>query len=112
MKQRDATKLLLRVSLRMDSHHSFIVPLVPAPGELMINKYVEIVPFYDRWITSGYYDFESLARALHALLDGRRTLLDMGVGTGLLTEQLLLLGDYQITGVDFRQRCCESLAND
>lgn len=46
----------------------------------MINEYVEIVPFYDCWITSGYYNFESLSRELNGLLDGRRRLLDLGVG--------------------------------
>lgn len=67
----------------------------------MINEYVEIVKYYDNLLTSGYFDFEALANSLDNLLGGRRKVLDIGVGTGLLTEKMLSLANYQIVGVDF-----------
>jgi len=67
----------------------------------MINEYVEIVKYYDNLLTSGYFDFEALSKTLYNLLGGRRKVLDIGVGTGLLTEKMLSLANYKIVGVDF-----------
>ena len=67
----------------------------------MINEYVEIVKYYDNLLTSGYFDFDALANTLYNLLGGRRKVLDIGVGTGLLTEKMLSLANYKIVGVDF-----------
>lgn len=68
------------------------------------NEYVEIVDHYDNLMTSGYYNHEALADSLHRLLGDRRRVLDMGVGTGLLSEKMLELADYEIVGVDFSNR--------
>ena len=65
------------------------------------NEYVEIVDYYDNLLTSGYYDFEYLANILYRLLGKRRKVLDIGIGTGLLTEKMLKMADYNIVGVDF-----------
>lgn len=71
------------------------------------NEYVEIVEYYDNLVTSGYYDFESLAKNLSNLLGARRKVLDIGIGTGLLSEQMLTLADYEIVGVDFSPKMLE-----
>ncbi|MBC6478187.1 MAG: class I SAM-dependent methyltransferase [Hormoscilla sp. GM7CHS1pb] len=67
----------------------------------MINEYVEIVKYYDNLLTSGYFDFDALANTLYNLLGARRKVLDIGVGTGLLTEKMLSRANYKIVGVDF-----------
>lgn len=66
-----------------------------------MNEYVEIVDYYDNLLTSGYYDFDTLGKNLHDLLENKKKILDIGIGTGLLAEKMLQLGDYEITGVDF-----------
>ena len=73
----------------------------------MINEYVEIATYYDNLLTSGYFDFDSLSNTLYNLLGARRKVLDIGVGTGLLTEKMLSLANYQIVGVDFSPRMLE-----
>ncbi|MGD1803962.1 class I SAM-dependent methyltransferase [Dapis sp. BLCC M126] len=73
----------------------------------MINEYVEIANYYDNLLTSGYFDFDSLSNTLYNLLGTRRKVLDIGVGTGLLTEKMLSLANYQIIGVDFSPRMLE-----
>ncbi len=77
----------------------------------MINEYVEIADYYDNLLTSGYFDFDSLSKSLYNLLGGRRKVLDIGVGTGLLTEKMLSLANYQIVGVDFSPRMLEIAKN-
>jgi len=67
----------------------------------MINEYVGIVDYYDNLLTSGYFDFEALSQTLYQALGNRRKILDIGVGTGLLTEEMLRLANYEIVGVDF-----------
>ena len=71
------------------------------------NEYVEIVEYYDDVLTSGYYDFDALSKSLHQLLGPRRKILDIGVGTGLLTEKMIYLEDYSIVGVDFSSKMLE-----
>ncbi|NEQ40113.1 MAG: class I SAM-dependent methyltransferase [Okeania sp. SIO3I5] len=73
----------------------------------MINEYVEIANYYDNLLTSGYFDFDSLSNTLYNLLGARRKVLDIGIGTGLLTEKMLSLANYQIVGVDFSPRMLE-----
>lgn len=65
------------------------------------NEYVEIVEYYDDLLTSGYYDFDTLGNTLHNRIGSGKRILDIGVGTGLLTKKMLELGDYEIVGVDF-----------
>jgi len=73
----------------------------------MINEYVEIANYYDNLLTSGYFDFDSLSNTLYNLLGARRKVLDIGIGTGLLTEKMLALANYNIVGVDFSPRMLE-----
>ncbi|GGA49222.1 class I SAM-dependent methyltransferase [Okeania sp. KiyG1] len=73
----------------------------------MINEYVEIANYYDNLLTSGYFNYDSLSNILYNLLGPRRKVLDIGVGTGLLTEKMLSLANYNIVGVDFSPRMLE-----
>ena len=73
----------------------------------MINEYVEIANYYDNLLTSGYYNFDDFSNILYNLLGARRKVLDIGVGTGLLTEKMLSLANYKIVGVDFSPRMLE-----
>lgn len=67
----------------------------------MENEYIEIAKYYDNLLTSGYYDYTKLGDTLYNILGNRRKILDIGVGTGLLTEKLLSHNNYDITGIDF-----------
>lgn len=77
----------------------------------MINEYVGIVDYYDNLLTSGYFDFEALSKSLYQALGSRRKILDIGIGTGLLTEEMLRLANYEIVGVDFSSRMLDIAKN-
>ncbi|MBC6477484.1 MAG: class I SAM-dependent methyltransferase [Hormoscilla sp. GM7CHS1pb] len=51
---------------------------------------------------SGYYNYRKEAQSLDSILKGRKKILEIGVGTGLLAEKVLELNpNYEITGIDF-----------
>ncbi|MDY7003718.1 MAG: class I SAM-dependent methyltransferase [Cyanobacteriota bacterium] len=67
-----------------------------------MNKYDDIAQYYDLLMESGYYDYQKAAQSIDSILKGRKKLLEIGVGTGLLAEKLLELDpSYEITGIDF-----------
>ncbi|MGB3509430.1 MAG: class I SAM-dependent methyltransferase [Microcoleaceae cyanobacterium] len=67
-----------------------------------MNKYDEMAPYYDLLMEIGYYDYTKAAKSLHSILKGRKKILEIGIGTGLLAEKLLELDPkYEITGIDF-----------
>lgn len=74
----------------------------------MVDSYAGLAGHYDRIMTSGYYDYDTYARTLRELVGGRRELLELGTGTGLVVERLLGLADAagsgarapEITGID------------
>ncbi|PSJ29789.1 class I SAM-dependent methyltransferase [Streptosporangium nondiastaticum] len=53
-------------------------------------------------MTSGYYDYDAYAAELTDLLQGRRDVLELGVGTGLVCERLLRCrtDGLHLTGLD------------
>ena len=68
----------------------------------MVNEYTNITEYYDLWITSGYYDFQSLAEDAHSIVGDGREILELGVGTGLLVEKYMEIDPTcKFTGVDF-----------
>lgn len=70
-------------------------------GNNNLNTYEGIAEYYDTLMTNGYYDYGVIASALDKQIAGKRVVLELGVGTGLLAEKLLELNsDYKITGVD------------
>ncbi len=62
-------------------------------GAAGANTYAGIAEQYDALMLSGYYDYDRYSDALHALLDGRRRVLELGVGTGLVASKMLDRGD-------------------
>ncbi|EGJ28860.1 MULTISPECIES: class I SAM-dependent methyltransferase [Moorena] len=68
----------------------------------MVNQYTEITKYYDLWVTSGYYDFQSLAKEAHSIVGDGRQVLELGVGTGLLAQKYIELDPTcEFTGIDF-----------
>ncbi len=66
------------------------------------NKYAGIASYYDLWVTSGYYDYQSLAQEIHSYIGNGHNILELGVGTGLLVEKFLEIDtSCTFTGVDF-----------
>ncbi|MGB3513373.1 MAG: class I SAM-dependent methyltransferase [Microcoleaceae cyanobacterium] len=67
-----------------------------------MNKYDDIAQYYDLIMESGYYNYRKEAQPLNSILKGRKKIIEIGVGTGLLAEKLLELDPwYEITGIDF-----------
>lgn len=73
-----------------------------------MNEYTDITEYYDLLMTNGYYDYESIAKSMHKVLRGCHKILEVGVGTGLLLEQLLKIDStYKLTGIDHTQSMLE-----
>ena len=67
-----------------------------------MNEYTDITEYYDTLMTSGYYDYDALAKSLISILQGRKKVLELGVGTGLIAQKLLQYDPgCQFTGIDF-----------
>ncbi|MBX7136402.1 MAG: methyltransferase domain-containing protein [Oligoflexia bacterium] len=67
------------------------------------NPYTGNFPqFYDLLLSSGYVDHEESARQLTRLLGRSRSILEIGVGTGVLTQELIERG-HQVTGIDLSE---------
>ena len=66
------------------------------------NKFTEsISEWYDRIIQAGYYENNTkIADTLSNILEHRRKILEIGIGTGLIAEQLIAKG-YDVSGFDF-----------
>ncbi|MEM7724877.1 MAG: class I SAM-dependent methyltransferase [Cyanobacteria bacterium P01_A01_bin.45] len=66
-----------------------------------MSQYTSITDYYDLLMTQGYYDYQGMADAVYSLMKNRQKILEIGVGTGLLAEKLLLLApESEFTGVD------------
>ncbi len=68
----------------------------------MLNQYTAITQYYDRWVTSGYYDYERMAEETYSIVGSGCCILELGVGTGLLAQQYLQIDPTcEFTGIDF-----------
>lgn len=66
-----------------------------------MNDYTDMTEYYDALMTSGYYDYDAIAKSLFSILRGRNKILELGVGTGLLAEKFLQYDpSCQFTGID------------
>jgi trans-aconitate methyltransferase len=66
-----------------------------------LNTYEGIAEYYDTLMTQGYYNYEEITKDLSDLLGERLDILELGVGTGLVAENLLRQKtNYALTGVD------------
>ncbi len=69
--------------------------------DLDLNTYEGIAEFYDTLMTDGYYDYDEISRNLCSIIGPRRKLMELGVGTGLVADNLLKENpDFQNTGID------------
>ena len=63
--------------------------------------YNEIARYYDLLMDSGYYNHEYLAKTIQSLIGQSKKILELGIGTGLLAQEMLKRDySYSITGVD------------
>ena len=66
-----------------------------------MNEYTAIVDYYDLLITSGYYQHDKVASAIASVILDNHKIIEVGVGSGLLLEQLLKINpNYNCTGID------------
>lgn len=64
------------------------------------NQYsITMCENYDSFMEAGYYDHESEVKALESILRGRKRILELGVGTGILAGGLADKG-FEVTGID------------
>ncbi|NEO22439.1 MAG: class I SAM-dependent methyltransferase [Moorea sp. SIO1F2] len=68
----------------------------------MVNEYTGITEYYDLLMTSGYYDYQKMAKEVHSIVGDGCELLELGVGTALLAEQYMKIDPTcKFTGIDF-----------
>ncbi|MEA5468869.1 class I SAM-dependent methyltransferase [Spirulina sp. 06S082] len=73
-----------------------------------VNKYTGIVEYYDLLMTSGYYDYKAQSNALAEVLHSCSSVLELGVGTGLIAEQLIKkMPEIDFVGIDFTEAMLE-----
>lgn len=64
--------------------------------------YHGIADYYDLLMDGGYYNHESMAKSIQSAIGQRKKLLELGVGTGRLAQELLRLdSSYNLVGIDF-----------
>lgn len=69
-----------------------------------INQYTGIAQYYDILMTAGYYDYEAQTDALARILKSCNSVLELGVGTGLVAEKLIeKLPEIDFVGIDFTE---------
>jgi 16S rRNA A1518/A1519 N6-dimethyltransferase RsmA/KsgA/DIM1 with predicted DNA glycosylase/AP lyase activity len=54
-----------------------------------MNEYTGIADYYDLLMTSGYYNHEKVAKEIADIVSREQSIIEIGVGTGLLLEKLL-----------------------
>lgn len=66
-----------------------------------MNEYTDIAKYYDLLMSSGYYDYGTLAKSVDSVVSADQRIIEIGVGTGLLLEKLLEINpDYKLSGMD------------
>lgn len=69
---------------------------------IQANYYHGIADYYDLLMDGGYYNHESMAKSIQSAIGQRKKLLELGIGTGRLVEELLRLdSSYDLVGIDF-----------
>lgn len=67
----------------------------------MVNQYTGIAEYYDLLVTSGYYDYQSIAKEAHSIVGDGSRIIELGVGTGLLAERYTEIDpNCEFTGID------------
>ncbi|NER19968.1 MAG: class I SAM-dependent methyltransferase [Symploca sp. SIO1B1] len=74
----------------------------------MVNQYTGIAEYYDLLVTSGYYNYQSIAKAVHSTVGDGHEIIELGVGTGLLAEKYLEIDpSCEFTGIDITSSMLE-----
>ena len=77
-----------------------------------MTYYEEIAKYYDLLMEAGYYDHESLAKAVQSSVGEGKRILELGIGTGRLAEELINLDPTcELTGIDFSPAMVEIARN-
>ncbi|MEN0066676.1 MAG: class I SAM-dependent methyltransferase [Myxococcota bacterium] len=66
---------------------------------MSINQYDRFAEQYNQLMLGGYYDYDRQATALEAVLPPGASILEIGVGTGLLAKALVDRG-WKVAGMD------------
>lgn len=67
-----------------------------------MNYYQKIAGYYDALMESGYYDHAKLAQTVHSVIGSGKKVLEIGVGTGKMVEELAAIDpSSDFCGVDF-----------
>jgi SAM-dependent methyltransferase len=53
-----------------------------------MNEYTKMAHYYDTLMTSGYYNYDAIAASLERHIGAHDRVLEIGVGTGLVAEQV------------------------
>lgn len=67
-----------------------------------INQYDDMADYYNHLMLGGYYNYKAQAQTLAQILPANASILEIGVGTGLMAKELLDLG-FKVTGMDHTQ---------
>ncbi|MEB3341535.1 class I SAM-dependent methyltransferase [Okeania sp.] len=74
----------------------------------MNNQYTGFTEYYDLWVTSGYYNYQDIAKETHSVIGNGRQIIELGVGTGLLAQEYINIDPTcEFTGVDFTSSLLE-----
>ncbi|MEL7039588.1 MAG: class I SAM-dependent methyltransferase [Cyanobacteria bacterium J06592_8] len=66
----------------------------------MNDQYKKLSSYYDAFVQKNR-DYKAIARSLVDIIGNSKTLLEIGIGTGLIAEQLMQIDpSYRITGID------------
>ncbi|MEQ9483417.1 class I SAM-dependent DNA methyltransferase [Coleofasciculus sp. F4-SAH-05] len=69
-----------------------------------INQYTKIAEYYDMLMTTGYYNYDAQSNALTQILKSCNSVLELGIGTGLLAEKIIeKLPEIYLVGIDFTE---------
>ncbi|NEO70122.1 class I SAM-dependent methyltransferase [Moorena sp. SIO3H5] len=69
-----------------------------------VNQYTGISEYYDLLMTAGYYDYEAQTDSLAHIFKSCNSVLELGVGTGLVAEKLIKkLPEIDFVGIDFTE---------
>ncbi len=73
-----------------------------------MSHYAGIAGYYDQLMHGGYYDHEALSQTIFGVVGSGKNLLELGVGTGLMVQQMLK-GDAsaKLTGIDYSSAMLE-----
>ena len=72
--------------------------------DTQVSHYGTIADYYDQLMNAGYYDHSALGEKLLSITGTGKSLLELGIGTGLMARELLNQDpSVELTGIDFSE---------